>query len=269
MTEVSWCRHCGLPGTMTEEHVPARSAGNAERIRQQPFPGDESAAVMRTWEQGLTFPTLCSACNANGSRWGYVREYRAWRESGIDSLKAYCKRVKRHGKGLLVPGEIIPLQLTYDRMPGRFARYVIGMLFAVQRNERLAVEHPHLLDAVKPSTDDKVPRPCEISPVRMYLNFANHNTFVMTDSALEVNVNLGGRTDSGLHVPPGRSTVTDFQVIIVTPFAFVFVLDGPTPANAGVDVSSWTTFGHHQRVDRKMRKMDMPAYAMGFPPKVA
>jgi hypothetical protein len=102
----------------------------------------------------------------------------------------------------------------------------------------------------------------------MYLSFANHNTFVMTDSALEINVALGGRTDSGLHIPSGQSIATDFQVIIVTPFAFVFVLDGPTPDNAGYDISHWTTFGHHNRVDRKMKTIDIPAYAMGFPPKV-
>jgi len=254
---------------MTQEHLPARSAGNSATIKEAPLPGTTvEPAALRSWDDGLTVPNLCEACNQNGTKWRFVDEYKHWRESGLESLRRYCRREQRLNPGRLIPGELIELQLGYDRMPGRFARYVVSMFLAAQQNERLVAEHPQLLNAVAPSPTGGPPGACDISPARLLLAFANQNTFVMTDSMLELTLDLGGKTRSGLHVPPGSSSATDLRMLVFTPFAFTLVASGPTPKGAGLEISSWTQFEHGQRLRKSLLRLDIPALGMNMPPRV-
>jgi hypothetical protein len=248
---------------MTDEHLPARSAGNADPINEMLGPGEApDQRVLRSWANGLALPTLCEHCNGNGTRWRYVSEYARWREAGVKSLDQYCRMKARYAPAKLVPGELIALRLNYDRMAGRFARYVIGMFLAAQRSPDLVLQHPQLLRAVEPVPGGEVPGPFDMSPARLFLAFANRRSMLMTDTAFELRFGMPGQRASGLVVPAAASNATGFRVMVFSPFAVTLITSGDDLPLAGFDISGWTQRTHHQRIAKTERRVQLPAFGL-------
>jgi hypothetical protein len=262
----SWCRHCALGARMTAEHIPAHAAGNSGPSSELAWPdGSEPATALQSWPDGFVAETLCRPCNENGSRWKFVDEYTAWRNEAISAVDHYAKAERRLAPAKLIPNELIPFPMSYDRMPGRFSRYVVGLFLAAQRNELLHASNPHLMDAVTPSAGRGSPTGCDVSPARLFMAFANQNTIIGCDAALSVSVGLPGQTAGGLHLPAAPTRHTEFRLLVLPPFAFTLITAGPDLPGVGIDISRWTTVDHHGRVRKTDRLITVPAFGLeGF-----
>jgi hypothetical protein len=253
---------------MTAEHIPARSAGNTGPVGQISSSVEEREAdALESWVDGFALPTLCETCNGNGSRWKFIDEYKAWRQCAIDGMQRHCEEHGRVKPAKFVPGELINLAIDYDRMPGRFARYVIGMFLATQRDEGLVVSSPQLFAAVTASEEVDPPGGCTISPARVFLALCNRRNVIQRNSAMLVSVGLSGTTKNGLIVPADSPSMTDYQVLVLTPFAFTLVVSGKPPQGCGVEMSRWTEMGHHDRVARDIRTIAVPIFNAALTPE--
>src|SRR5438046_1262491 len=118
---LSWCRHCGEAGEMTDEHVPPRSTGNADPVGLLADPLDPKSIVRQVaeWREGHVVDTLDKRCNGRASNWGYVKEYRQWHELFVEHAK---RIVAKTNKDPLRGDQPFAIELPYDANPARFVR---------------------------------------------------------------------------------------------------------------------------------------------------
>jgi hypothetical protein len=256
---VSWCRHCGLPAQLTDEHVPPRSTNNNAPVGRvaDPFVRDAVVREVAAWDEGHIVRTLDVGCNNRASRWGYVKEYRRWFELVVDQAKAVVRQTHIDPLRGAQPMEI---ELPYDVHPGRFVRQVLGMFLAVQATERSFVAHPKLPELIGPDPSDNSTRRVDgldIAPLRLYLSVCNANWCYHETPMLTVTTTLDARSEL-LWTPPSStpSQFDDALMLCLAPFAFV--LTTKDARNLGRDISTWTQWSVDQRPNKNQRRITLP-----------
>jgi hypothetical protein len=258
-TIISWCRHCGRPGALTNEHVPPRSAGNDAPVGLTADPFDLESVVREVaeWDDGHVVGTLDSVCNQRASDWGYVAEYRRWFELFVAQARAVTAKKNTDPLRGTQPFEI---ELPYDVHPARFVRHVLGMFLAVQATEYLFAAHPVLPELIGPDRSNTSKRRADginIAPLRLYLNACNANWSYLTAPMLAVETNLASQSPV-LWTPPSstHSQFNDVLVLCLSPFAFV--LTTKDASDLGRDISPWAQWSVDQRPRSSERRLAIP-----------
>jgi len=83
---------------MTEEHLPPRSAGNAEPITVYNEVNGRLKAL-RSYDKGHTIPSLCLDCNGGASKRGLPQAYATWRKD-VYGLLGQCAAMMHAVRGL-------------------------------------------------------------------------------------------------------------------------------------------------------------------------
>lgn len=255
---ISWCRHCGKPGPMTREHIPAESTGNASPVRQIVDPFDLTSVVREVaeWQDGHVVSTLDLGCNSRASNWGYVREYGRWRDLVVDHARA---EVARTGADPLRGGQPVSLDLPYDVQPARFVRQVIGMFLAVQASEHLFAGYSVLPELIGPDPADTSRRRqdgIDIAPLHLYVSVCNADWRYLKGPMLAAETAVGTRSPV-LWTPASTMTQTDeVFVLVLAPFAFVLTTKNAT--DFGHDLTGWTAWTVDQRPGKSQRRLVLP-----------
>lgn len=245
---ISWCRHCGLAGPVTREHVPPHSTNNDGPVGRVVDHFDLDAAVQEVaeWEEGHVVSTLCLGCNNRASRWGYVKEYRRWFELFLAHAKAV---VLQTNTDPLRGASALEIELPHDVQPARFVRQVLGMLLAVQATEHILAAYPALAELIGPDPSDGRKRRRDglnIAPLRLYMSVCNAKWSYSCIPMLAVEIALG-TSSPVLWAPPSSipSQRDDVVMLCVSPFTFILTTKAAT--NLGRDISDWTSWS----VDRR------------------
>jgi len=212
------CRICGGPD-LTEEHTPSRKAGNPSRIVQGSIDYDES--VRRgalTWEMeliqgGAKSRALCETCNNRTGRWynpAYIR------------LVKHCEPFAT----LANVGAVCDIQVAIH--PQRVAKQALTTLLATSQ-PGVAARFPHirrlLLDAEERGS---------LAPLRL---------------GLFVRANGGGRpTAITLKLNLERRAARLIAEFSFWPLGWLLTFDDQ-PVEGTLDVSGWTEYGYHEKVD--------------------
>ena len=252
---LSWCRHCGRPGEMTDEHVPPKSTGNDEAVRlvEDAFDLEGVLVDVAEWREGHVVRTLDRQCNGRASDWGYVKEYRRWHDLFMGAHTAGRATRIDPFRG----DQPWSIELPYDVMPARFVRQAVGMLLAVQASPDLLAGSPQLADLIGGDRDDEdQPRAggLTIEPMHLYLSVYSggwsYGTAPITSLTLDT-------TPSALVVPPAvRTREVDVYVLALAPF--VFVASTAHLANLGLDINEWATWERSRRPRRSERLLNIP-----------
>lgn len=250
---LSWCRHCGRPNEMTDEHVPPKSTGNTGPVRvADPFDGAAVLSEVAAWRDGHVVRTLCRTCNGRASDWGYVREYHKWHDLFVKAHTA-----GRRTKVDPFRGSPFSATLPYDVMPARFIRQVVGMMLAVQETEDLFAEHPQLAKLI--DADPALPtgtrrEGVEIEPLHLYLSVYSGPWAYGTRPMAQVEVPL---EPGALIVPPGSSSrTTTLWVLALSPFVFI-AADSPGD-RYGFEITTWARWRFDQRPSKSERGVTLP-----------
>jgi hypothetical protein len=245
---------------MTEEHLPQRSVGNDREIAMYRDPvSRDTESLLGIWFDGFTRPTLCQACNARASDFGYVREYKAWFDFIFEQGKTLAQELQRDPFKTELAVELV---IPYDRMPGRFIRQVIGNFLASQDSPVLMADHPGLATLIGPGIPDatRPHAPVDVSPIRIYFGVANCNWVFQTAPGVQFTTRLNGRTDSGIILPPEVLESVIALTVIVSPFAFVLA-DGDLQGLGDFRIDHWAQLDEHARLKRTERTMRVPTFA--------
>jgi hypothetical protein len=256
---ISWCRHCGRPGALTNEHVPPRSVGNDAPVGliADPFDLESVVREVAEWDDGHVVGTLDSVCNQRASDWGYVAEYRRWFELFVARARAVTAKENTDPLRGTQPFEI---ELPYDVHPARFVRHVLGMFLALQATEHLFAQHhvlPELIGPDRLNTSKRRVDGIDIAPLRLYLSTCNASWSYLTTPMLGVETNLGSQGHV-LWTPSSstRSQFNDVLILCLTPFAFVLTTkDG---SDLGRDISPWAQWSVDQRPRTNDRRVAVP-----------
>jgi hypothetical protein len=258
---VSWCRHCGDAGQMTDEHVPPRSTGNTEPVRRVVEPFDPSSVIQDVagWKDGHVVRSLCEECNHRAGHWGYVAEYRRWHDLFVNHAR---KLARTTGKDPLRGADRFQLTLPYDVFPARLVRQVLGVFLAVQASEHLFATCPALPTLIGPgsaSPRDALHEGVSISPLHIYMSVCNANMSYATQPMASVQVVLA-KPDSALWTPRSSGRIDDFLMLALTPFTFV--LTTQQSDRLGCDITEWTMWSRDRRPHKSDRSLDLPTVDM-------
>ncbi len=254
MAVEDWCRHCGDFKRLTEEHLPPRSAGNAEPVtRATEFPDDYHEHPVldlhSVWPSGHTQPTLCDDCNFKPSNWGYVSSYKGLRDHVI--AEAHIRSANNGGYDPIANDEFGDLLLPYDLNPRRFIAQCVGMIMAAQMEDRLTRD-PALRDLIGADLDRESmpPEATGLGGFSAWLTLANKDF-------------------QYARRPVMQSRGTEFSFIwtfIFSPFAFC-LSDGGSPGWGATEITDWSELGHHVRFSKSnLRLKAMPSMPMGKQP---
>ncbi|MEV0943979.1 hypothetical protein AB0I90_26845 [Micromonospora wenchangensis] len=250
---------------MTEEHLPPKSAGNAEPIT---IYNEVNGAlkVLRSYEHGHTIPSLCRACNGGASERGLPQAYATWRKdtfgllgqaaaamhaaSGWDhndlwrlaksETEAFWLPVE-HGRGIAPGG-------GFSLHPGRIVRQVIGMILAVQGTRHLRDEHPELIAAYQSK------EPASLTGHSVHVALAATGTLAyFTDAVMSVTV------DS---LDQGSPKVTPFWAIVFQPFVIMLCEGASAPIEAA-RIDKWLTYPDNAIYTKADRKTSYPIALRG------
>jgi hypothetical protein len=256
---ISWCRHCGVAGQLTDEHIPPHSANNDAPVGRVVDPFDLASVVREVaeWSVGHVVSTLCLACNNRASNWGYVKEYRRWLELIVERARASVQQTNADPLRGTQPFEI---QLPYDVQPARFVRQVLGMFLAVQATEHLFVAHPVLPELIGPEPSDDSKRRSQgldIAPFRLYVSVCNANWSYCDRPMLAVEMNLDAGSQL-LWTPRSSipSQVDDALLLCLAPFAFILTTKDAN--DLGHDISDWARWSVVQRPGTNQRRLILP-----------
>jgi hypothetical protein len=256
---VSWCRHCGRPGPLTDEHVPPRSTNNEDPVGRLADPLDLNFVVQQVaaWDEGHVVSTLDERCNNRASDWGYVKEYRRWFELFFDGARRIAAKTNTDPLRGARPFDI---ELPHDVQPARFVRQVVGMFLAVQESEHLFVTYQALPDLIGPDPAGDSKRRfdgIEIAPLKLCLSVCNATWSYGTHPLHSIETDLGVRSDFLWTPPPSTgSVVDDFWTLCVAPF--VFVLTTKDANDFGHDISHWAQWSVDQRPTKSERRFSLP-----------
>lgn len=250
---------------MTEEHLPPKSAGNAEPIT---IYNEVNGAlkVLRSYEQGHTIPSLCLDCNGGASKRGLPQAYATWRNDVFGLLGQAAAAMQaafgwdrndlwllaksdteafwlpmEHGRGI-APGGGVSLH------PGRIVRQVIGMILAVQGTRQLRDEHPELIAAYE-SRD-----PASLTGHSVHVALAATGTLAyFTDAVVSVTVDsLGQRGPK----------VTPFWAIVFQPFV-IMLCEGTSAPIEAARIDQWLTYPDNAIYTKADRKTSYPIARRG------
>jgi hypothetical protein len=229
-----WCRHCLEEGLLTFEHLPPRSARNKGWVKEKRgFFDSRPPSELGQWMEGHGRYALCDSCQHNPERWGYIVEYLRWREAAIDALRA------RVADGPIAQGALVDVALPYDFMPGRFSRFVLGMLLSGLDDPSIMRSHPNLGVAIRAGMKLGSPAPDggPTEPWRLLVALADEDWTICTRPA---------------PAPKGGTVIS----LVDAPFAFYLYLGDEAPRpDEGVDVSAWVTWGHDERLDGPRKRL--------------
>ncbi len=213
------CHVCGSRENLTEEHTPSKKAGNPPRIVRASIDHErtvELGTVVWTPELiqgGATMRTLCETCNNRSGRW---------------HNPAYIRLV-RHCEPLATPenaGRVLDVTLTLH--PQRVAKQALTTLVATMQSG-VTARFPHvrqlLVEAEARGT---------LAPLRL---------------GLFLPANKGGRP-TGITGSMNRDRragrlMAEFSF---WPLGWVLAFDDQ-PVQGTADVSGWTSYGYHDRID--------------------
>ncbi|MDI1463363.1 hypothetical protein QEZ54_20480 [Catellatospora sp. KI3] len=258
MTIFDWCRHCGVHKPMTEEHLPPRAAGNASPITVY-TERDGMLAVLRSYQDGHTIPSLCLACNNGAGDRGLPQAYALWRDDTIGHLQRAAAGFHHvtgqphndmfwvfkdtgaftlpmeHGRGLGTE-HLVTLN------PSRIIRQVLGMIMAVQDSRHLLDVYPQLVSAYR---SDK---PASIEPLTVHVALANVDLGYFRNGVLSVSVDLTGQA---------TSSSTQFWAVAFPPF-LIFLANGSKPPIEATRIDQWLAYPAGNAFSKRDRKIVYP-----------
>ena len=253
-----WCRLCGEHKPMTEEHLPPKVAGNASPTivyTEQ----DGALAVVRSYQEGHTIPSLCRADNNRASDRGLPQAYALWRDDTIGHLLGAAAAF-HHVTGLphndmfsvakdngaftlpMVHGRGLGTQHIVNLNPGKIARQVLGMMLAVQDSRHLLDAHPLLASAY--FSDG----PASIEPFTLHVALANAGLAYFRNSVLSVSVDLTGQ---------GQNSSTEFWAVAFPPF-LIFLTSGPKAPIEATRIDHWLAYPLGVAFSKHDRKVVYP-----------
>jgi hypothetical protein len=246
-----WCRHCGVPGQLTAEHIPPRSSNNDSPVGRvvNPFKLDAVVQEVAAWNEGHVVSTLDPTCNHRASKWGYVKEYRRWFRLFEERARSIARLTHVDPLRGTEPFEI---RLPYDVQPARFARQVLGMFLAVQSTKDLFTTHSTLSELIGPDPSDGQKRRStglDIAPLHLYLSVYNANWKYLNQGMLTVETSLD-RDGRLLPTPPQSLQPLFSETFILCLAPFAFVLTTRNAHDQGHEISDWTKWS----VDLRLRK---------------
>lgn len=212
------CHVCGA-GELTDEHTPSRRAGNNRPVFRGALDYDATVAAgevawtLEKLQRGATMQTVCGKCNNSSGRW---------------YNPAYI-RVSERCRPLATPenaGHICAVEFTGH--PQRVAKQALTTLIATSQSG-ITATFPHLRQLLLDAEERGV-----LTPLRLGL-FLRANDAGRT-TGITGNVDRARRA--------GR-LVAEFSF---WPLGWVLTFDGQ-PFPGTVDVSNWTEYGFHERID--------------------
>jgi hypothetical protein len=225
------CRLCGAVADLTQEHVPAKKAGNAGRVISATIDLVRSHATgWIAWAtrrvQRVVIPSLCSRCNNNTGSWynpAYVRLVRA--------VEPFA-RAENAGK---------TCSLDLDLHPQRAAKQALTSIIATAQ-PGLTTRYPVLRELL---TQKEAAGP--IHPVRLWLYVRANPGMRRTGLVAAVNTS-----------PPSGQIVAEMSS---QPLGWIATF-GDRPVPGTIDVTAWTEVGFHVR--QKLR-LDVPCQLASGP----
>ena len=245
---------------MTEEHLPPKSAGNAEPITVY-NEVDGALKVLRSYDKGHTIPSLCLACNGGASKRGLPQAYATWRRDVFGLLGRWAAAMHEvfgwdrndlwllakseteaywlpmeHGRGIAAGGGV-------SLHPGRIVRQVIGMILAVQGTRQLRDEHPELIAAYE-SKD-----PASLNGHSVHVALADTGTLAyFTDSVVAVTVD---------RLSQRGPKATPLWAIVFRPFVIMLCEGASAPIEAA-RIDQWLNYPDNAIFTKADRKTSYP-----------
>jgi hypothetical protein len=230
------CRVCGREESLSFEHVPPQSAGNAERawmygmdnwLRRDTNTGKPSGRA-RIQQRGSGAYSLCGQCNARAGAL-YVPDFLAWINHGNRVLAGLVPPVTQLDKGL----EQAHVTVKFEHVrPARFLKQVVTMLLAISPGG-FAAHHLALVEYAQDPEWTGLP-----SEYQFYLS--------LYAGPLARFVGGAGR----LYERPGAGWVHDFVVeLAYPPFAYVLSVGETIPAVETGCISNAADLTIHQSAD--------------------
>ena len=254
-----WCRHCGVLGQLTAEHIPPRSTNNDSPIGRaiNPLTLDAVVREVAAWDEGHVVRTLDPVCNHRASTWGYVKEYRRWFHLFEERARSIARQTHVDPLRGVEPFEI---RLPYDLQPARFVRQVLGMFLAVQSTRGLFAAHPILSELIDPDPSDDLKRRSaglDIAPLHLYLSVYNANWKYLSQPMLTIETNLDR---NGRLLPTSPQSVQPLldQTFILCLAPFAFVLTTRNAHDQGHEINDWTKWSVDQRLRKNQLLLVLP-----------
>ncbi|MGF0320686.1 hypothetical protein [Nocardia fluminea] len=261
---LDWCRHCGGHEQMTVEHLPPRGTGNKSEVTLYREESGGGFTALAPFADGHALPTLCYQCNNGASERGLPQAYIAWHEDVVSQVQQYATGYHQVTGGSLDgfwsykasdgSAKMLPLEhgrgADPDKMtnlhPGRIVRQVLGGFLAVQDNRRLLDDYPQLVKAY--FADE----PASIAPFSLHV--ALTDTGLTYQPAGSMMVTIDRRT--------GRSTSSDFWVLVFPPFLICLVRGDEAPT-AATRIDHWFDQPVKATFSRQGRNVSYPIALRG------
>jgi hypothetical protein len=257
VTISDWCRHCGTHGPMTEEHLPPKVAGNTSPVTVY-TEQDGVLAILRSYRDGHTIPSLCAACNNGASDRGMPQAYARWHDDTIGHLREaaaafhYVTGQPHHDMFSVVKatgaftlpmehGHMLGRERIVNLNPGKIVRQVLDMLLAVQDSRHLLDTDPQLTAAYFSD------QPASIEPVTLHVALADAGLAYSRSGVLSALVDLTGAGSSN----------SEFWVIAFPPF-LIFLVNGPTAPIEATPIDQWLAYPVGRGFNRGERKVVYP-----------
>ena len=238
----NWCRHCRGVLDLTKEHLPPKSAGNADPISRVSSI-DLSHPILdkhESWTDGHSVETLCPDCNHKASRWGFVAEYTKFGDFIAAEARKRC--IASGGFDPILNDEFGSLDLPYDFMPRRFLAQGIGMTMAAQAEPDLAnEEHLRAFIGADLPNQSTPPSATGLGKFRAYLALCNKDFHY----ARLPTTMIAGKDP--------EAVLARHWHFFFTPFAFCLSDSDQPPPWPTIDITAWADMGHHDRLPRSAR----------------
>lgn len=243
---------------MTEEHLPPKVAGNASPTTVY-TEQDGALAVLRSYQEGHTIPSLCLADNNRASDRGLPQAYALWRDDTIGHLQEAAAAfhhvtgqshndmfsVAKDTGAFTLPmehGRRLGTERIVNLNPGKIVRQVLGMMLAVQDSRHLLDTHPQLASAY--FSDG----PTSIEPFTLHVALANAGLAYFRNSVLSVSVDLTGQ---------GPFSSTEFWAVSFPPF-LILLTSGPQVPIEATRIDQWLAYPVSVAFSKRDRKVVYP-----------
>lgn len=243
---------------MTEEHLPPKVAGNASPTTVY-TEQNGALTVLRSYEQGHTIPSLCTADNNGASNRGLPQAYALWRDDMVGHLQEAAAAfhhvtgqphndmfptMKENGAVILPMehGRKLGTEHIVNLNPGKIARQLLGMMLAVQDTRYLLDTHPQLAAAYY--SDE----PTSIEPFALHVALVNSGLGYFRNAVLSVTVDLTGH---------GTNHSTEFWAVAFPPF-LIFLTNGPDAPTEATRIDQWLAYPVGVAFSKRDRKIRYP-----------
>lgn len=243
---------------MTEEHLPPKVAGNTSPTTVY-TEQDGALVVLRSYHEGHTIPSLCTADNNGASDRGLPQSYALWRSDTVGHLQEAAAafhqatgqphndifHVMRTEGAVILPmehGRGLGTAHIVNLNPGKIARQVLGMMLAVQNTRYLLDTHPQLAAAY--FSDG----PASIEPFALHVALANGGLAYFRDAVRSVSVDLTGH---------GTNSSTEFWAVAFPPF-LIFLTSGPEAPIEATRIDQWLANPVRTAFSKRDRKVRYP-----------